>query len=70
MKLSIVTTIYRTAECIEPFHAQVVEAAAAIGAELETIFVNRIGEGHVVVSPVSGDLLSRARFGDRAAFSA
>jgi putative glycosyltransferase len=40
MKLSVVTTIYRTAECVEPFHERAVAAAAAIGAELETIFVN------------------------------
>lgn len=40
MKLSIVTTIYQTAACVEPFHAAALEAAEAIGAELETIFVN------------------------------
>jgi putative glycosyltransferase len=40
MKLSVVTTIYRTAACIEEFHASAEAAAAAIGADLETIFVN------------------------------
>jgi putative glycosyltransferase len=40
MTLSVVTTIYRTADCIEAFHAHAAAAAAAIGADLETIFVN------------------------------
>lgn len=39
-KLSVVTTIYRSADCIEEFHRLAVEAAASIGAELEMIFVN------------------------------
>lgn len=40
MKLTVVTTIYRTAHCIEAFHERAASAAAAIGAELETLFVN------------------------------
>src|SRR3954471_13784241 len=40
MKLSVVTTIYRTADCIERFHQKADHAAGVIGAELETIFVN------------------------------
>jgi putative glycosyltransferase len=40
MKLTVVTTIYRTANCIETFHERAAAAAAAIGAELETLFVN------------------------------
>jgi putative glycosyltransferase len=40
MKLSVVTTIYRTANCIEAFHERAIAAAAALGAELETLFVN------------------------------
>lgn len=40
MKLSVVTTIYRTADAIEEFHARALEAAAQIQAEAEVIFVN------------------------------
>jgi putative glycosyltransferase len=40
MKLSVVTTIYKTAACIEQFHERADRAARQIGAELETIFVN------------------------------
>jgi putative glycosyltransferase len=40
ISLSVVTTIYRTADCIEEFHARSVAAAAALGADLETVFVN------------------------------
>jgi putative glycosyltransferase len=40
MKLSVVTTIYRSADCVEEFHRRAVQAADIIGAELETIFVN------------------------------
>ena len=40
MKLSVVTTIYRTADSVEEFHARASDAANAIGAQLETIFVN------------------------------
>ncbi|HEX5280372.1 MAG TPA: glycosyltransferase family 2 protein [Micropepsaceae bacterium] len=40
MKLSIVTTIYRTAKCIEEFHRRCVTVAERMQLELETIFVN------------------------------
>lgn len=40
MKLSVVTTIYRTARCIEEFHRRAGEAAQSMGAELETVLVN------------------------------
>jgi putative glycosyltransferase len=40
MKLSVVTTIYRSADCIEEFHRRAVEVAETIGVELETVFVN------------------------------
>jgi putative glycosyltransferase len=40
MKLSVVTTIYRSADCVEQFHERADRAANVIGAELETIFVN------------------------------
>jgi putative glycosyltransferase len=40
MKLSIVTTIYRSAGAIAEFHARALKAAEAIGAEAEVIFVN------------------------------
>jgi putative glycosyltransferase len=40
MKLSIVTTIYRTAGCILEFHRRCVDAAERMQVEVETIFVN------------------------------
>src|SRR5258708_28179047 len=40
MKLSVVTTIYRSADAIEEFHARARRAVEAIGAEPEIIFVN------------------------------
>jgi putative glycosyltransferase len=40
MKLSIVTTIYSTADAIEEFYARSLKAAAEIGAEAEIVFVN------------------------------
>jgi putative glycosyltransferase len=40
VKLSIVTTIYRTSDVVEEFHARAVKAAALIGGEAEIIFVN------------------------------
>lgn len=40
MKLSIVTTIYRTAKCIEEFHRRCASVADRLKMELETIFVN------------------------------
>jgi putative glycosyltransferase len=40
MKLSIITTIYRTAGAIGEFHARALEAATRFGADLELIFVN------------------------------
>jgi putative glycosyltransferase len=40
MKLSVVTTIYRTAQCIEEFHARAAAAAHEMGAVLELVLVN------------------------------
>lgn len=40
MKLSIVTTIYHTAKCVEEFHRRCIEVADRMKIELETIFVN------------------------------
>lgn len=40
MKLSVVTTIYRTGPCIEEFHRRCVAVAGRIKMELETVFVN------------------------------
>jgi putative glycosyltransferase len=40
MKLSVVTTIYRSAHCIEEFHRRAAKAAELMGVELETVFVN------------------------------
>lgn len=40
MKLSVVTTIYRTGPCIEEFHRRCVTVADRIKMELETVFVN------------------------------
>jgi len=40
MKLSIVTTIYRTARCIVEFHRRCVDAGERMQMEVETIFVN------------------------------
>lgn len=40
MKISVVTTIFCTSQYVEEFHKRAVEATAALGAELETIFVN------------------------------
>ena len=40
MKLSIVTTIYRTAKCIDEFHRRCVAVADQLKMELETVFVN------------------------------
>jgi len=39
-KLSVVTTIFKTGHCVSEFHKLALEAAEAIGADLETIFVN------------------------------
>ena len=40
MKISFVTTIYRTAQDIEPFAARAAEAAQQLGFDLEVVFVN------------------------------
>ena len=40
MKLSVVTTIYRSADCVDEFHRRAGEAAKAMALELETVFVN------------------------------
>ncbi len=40
MKLSVVTTIYRSADVVEAFFDRAAQAAEAIGAEVEVIFVN------------------------------
>lgn len=40
MKLSIVTTIYRTAGCIEEFHRRCVAVADRLKLDVETVFVN------------------------------
>jgi putative glycosyltransferase len=40
MKLSVVTTIYRSADCIEEFHRRAVKAAELLGIELETVLVH------------------------------
>jgi putative glycosyltransferase len=40
MKLSVVTTIYRTSGCIVEFHRRCAEVASRMGMDLETIFVN------------------------------
>lgn len=40
MKLSVVTTIYRTGPCIEEFHRRCVAVADRMKIELETVFVN------------------------------
>src|SRR6516162_2548632 len=40
MKLSIVTTLYRSAETIDEFYRRSVRAAEALGYEIEVIMVN------------------------------